>query len=99
VAAPLLQHLLVRVLLALGAQQSVLLIADGARWIQACFSQTLAQIASKTMSLDWYHLDPKWLEASSRICRGKLARAQLLRRLYRRLWCGDDVAAIGLLDA
>jgi hypothetical protein len=42
VGAPFLQHLLVLVLLARGAQQSLLLIADGARWIQAFFTETLA---------------------------------------------------------
>jgi len=99
VGAPFLQYLLVMVLLALGAHQSLLLIADGARWIQAFFTETLAQIPTKTMILDWYHLAQKCLEASSRICRGKGARAQFLRRLYRRLWCGDVVAAIRLLDA
>jgi hypothetical protein len=87
------------VLLALGAHQSLLLIADGARWSQAFFTEKVAQIPTKTMILDWYHLDPKCLEASSRICRLQVARAQFLRRLYRRLWCGDVVAAIRLLDA
>ena len=86
------------VLLALSAQQSLLLIADGARWIRAFFSETLAQIPTRTMILDWYHLAQKCLEASSRICRGKVARAQFLRRLYRRLWCGNVAAALAFLE-
>jgi hypothetical protein len=86
-------------LLALGAHQSLLLIADGARWIRTFFAETLAQIPTKTMILDWYHLAQKCLEASSRICRGKVARAQFLRRLYRRLWCGNVAAAIAFLEA
>ena len=99
VGAPFLQQLLVLVLLALGAQQSLLLIADGARWIQAFFTESLAQIRTKTMILDWYHLAQKCLEASSRICCGKLARAQFLRRLARRLWCGTVAAAMAFLEA
>jgi hypothetical protein len=99
VGAPFLQHLLVMVLLALGAHQSLLLIADGARWIQAFFTEKVAQIPTKTMILDWYHLAQKCLEASSRICRGKVARAQLERRLYRRLWCGNVAAAMAFLEA
>jgi hypothetical protein len=99
VGAPFLQHLLVMVLLALGAQCSLLLIADGARWIRTFFSEKVAQIPDKTMILDWYHLAHKCLEVSSRICRGKVARAQFLRRLYRRLWCGDLAAAIAFLQA
>ena len=87
------------VLLALSARQSLLLIADGARWIRAFFTETLAPIPTRTMILDWYHLAQKCLELSSRLCRGKVARAQFLRRLYRRLWCGDVAAAIAFLQA
>jgi len=87
------------VLLALGAHQSLLLSADGARWIQAFFTEKVAQRPTKTMILDWYHLDPKCLEASSRICRLQVARAQFLRRLYRRLWCGNVAAAMAFLEA
>ncbi len=36
---------------------------------------------------------------SSRISRGKVAKAQLLRRLYRRLWRGDVAGAIAVLEA
>jgi hypothetical protein len=87
------------VLLALGAQRSLLLIADGARWIRAFFTKTLAHIPNKTMILDWYHLQQKCIDLSSRICRGKAARAHLLWRLYRRLWRGDVAGAVALLEA
>src|SRR5262249_39418506 len=60
--ASFLQHLLVMVLLALSTHQSLLLIADGARWIRAFFTETLAQIPTRTMILDWYHLAQKCLE-------------------------------------
>src|SRR5262249_35433170 len=49
--ASFLQHLLVMVLLALSTHQSLLLIADGARWIRAFFTETLAQIPTRTMFL------------------------------------------------
>jgi len=87
------------VLLALGALSSLLLIADGARWIRSFFLETLAALADKTMILDWHHLQQKCLELSSRICRGKLVKAQFLRRLYRRLWGGDVQGAIAVLEA
>ena len=51
------------------------------------------------MLLDWHHLRQRCLELSSRICRSKTAKAQLLRRLYRRLWRGDVPAAIAVLEA
>jgi hypothetical protein len=50
------------------------------------------------MILDWYHLDQKCREQCSRICRGKHAKAQLLLRLYRRLWRADVAAALQVLD-
>ena len=93
------QQLLVLVLLALSTHQSLLLIAEGARSLRAFFTEKVAQIPTRTMILDWYHLDPKCLELSSRICRGKVARAQLGRRLYRRLWCGTVAAAMAFLEA
>src|SRR5262249_6164997 len=36
---------------------------------------------------------------SSRICRGKLAKARFLRRLYRRLWRGDVPGALAVVEA
>ena len=99
VGATFLQQLLVVVLLALGTQRALLLISDGARWIRAFFTDTLVCIANKTMILDWYHLHQKCLELSSRICRGKQAKRWLLLRLERRLWRGDVVAALALLEA
>jgi len=94
VGATFLQRLLVAVLLS-----SLLLIADGARWIRAFFSETLAAVADKTMVLDWHHLKQKCYDLSSRICRGRVAKVQVLRRLYRRLWGGDVQGAIAVLEA
>ncbi len=93
-----LQRLHLAVLLCLGPLSSLLLIADGARWIRSFFLDTLATVADKTMLLDWHHLQQKCLELSSRICRGKLAKGRLLRRLYRRLWRGDVAGAIAVLE-
>ena len=59
----------------------------------------LVDLACKTMILDWHHLKQKCRDLSSRICRSKVAKAQLLRRLYRRLWRGDVPAAIAVLEA
>jgi hypothetical protein len=71
----------------------------GARSLRSFFTDSLAALADKTMILDWHHLTQKCLELGSRICRGKLAKAQLLRRLYRRLWRGDVAGAIAVLEA
>jgi hypothetical protein len=83
--AVFLQRLHLAVLLCLGPLSSLLLIADGARWIRSFFTDTLAGLPDTMMILDWYHLQQKCLELSSRICRSKVAKALLLRRLYRRL--------------
>jgi len=99
VGARFLQRLQVAVFLCLGPLSSLLLIADGARSLRSFFTETLAMIADKTMLLDWHHLQQKCLELSSRICRGKAAKAQFLRRLCRRLWRGDVPSAIAVLEA
>jgi hypothetical protein len=98
-SATFLQQLLVVVLMALGPRRSLLLIADGARSLRSFFTDTLALISDKTMLLDWHHLKQKCLELSSRICRSKVTKAQLLRRLYRRLWRGDVPGALTVLEA
>ena len=79
--AAFLQRLHVAVRLCLGPLSSLLLIADGARSLRSFFTDTLAALAEKTLLVDWHHLQQKCLELSSRICRGKMAKAQLLRRL------------------
>jgi hypothetical protein len=93
------EQLLIMVVLALRGRSSLLLIADGARWIRAFFTDMLTQIPDKTMILDWYHLYQKSADLCSRICKGKQARAKLLLRLYRRLWRGDVTGAIAVLQA
>ncbi len=94
-----LQHLHVAMLLCLGPLSSLLLIADGARWIRNFFTDTLAGLTDKMMILDWQHLKQKCYDLSSRICRGKAAKARFLSRLYRRLWCGDVPGALSVLEA
>ena len=89
VGTAFLQQVRMIVLLAVAAVGRLLLIADGARWIRTFFSAMLSAVPHKAMILDWHHLHQKCLELSSRICRSKAAKAQLLRRLYRRLWRGD----------
>ena len=86
-------------LVCLGPLSSLLLIADGARSLRSFFTGTLAELADKTMLLDWHHLWQKCSDLSSRICRGKTAKARFLRRLYRRLWRGDVLGAIAVLEA
>jgi hypothetical protein len=67
--------------------------------MRSFFSETLAGLPDKMMILDWHHLEQKCQELSSRICRSKLAKTQFLRRLYRRLWRGDVLGAIAVLEA
>lgn len=98
VGAAFLQRLHVAMLLCLGPLTSLLLIADGARWIRSFFTDTLATLGDKTMLLDWQHLKQKCYDLSSRICRGRAAKAHCLRRLYRRLWGGDVAGALAVLE-
>ncbi len=77
----------------------LVLIADGARWIRSFFLESLASIDQKIMLLDWQHLRQKCLEMTSRICRGREVKRQLLQRLECRFWSGKVVAAIDVLHA
>lgn len=79
--ATFLQEMHSAVQLALGVLSFLLLIADGARWMGSFFLESLASIDQKIMLLDWQHLRQKCLEMTSRICRGREAKRQLLRRL------------------
>src|SRR5215210_151909 len=74
IGATFLQQLRIAVLLCLGPLSSLLLIADGARWIRSFFTETLAAVADKTMVLDWHHVKQKCYDLSSRICRGRAAK-------------------------
>lgn len=91
--------LLVMVLLCAGKQRTILLLADGARWIRNWFAALVALRATSTMILDWYHLCKKCTGLGSMICHGRKARMALLRPLLRHLWQGEVSAAIGLLEA
>ncbi len=99
IGAAFLQCLQVAVRLCIGPLSALLLIADGARWIRSFFTDTLAALLDKHTILDWHHLKQKCLELSSRICRGKTAKARFLCRLYRRLWQGDVPGALAVLEA
>jgi len=79
--AMLVQQLLVVVLLALQDWRTLLLIADGARFVRAFFTHRLAHVVDTTMLLDWYHVHQKCADLCSRICHGRQARAKLLLRL------------------
>lgn len=92
------QYLLVLVLLCMGQHRSLLLIADGARWIRNFYTDLLAHIPNKQMILDWYHLRKKCYDLSSMICRGRKAKASLLATLYRHLWRGRVDEAIQVLE-
>jgi hypothetical protein len=91
--------LLVMVLLCAGRQRSVVLVADGARWIRNWFAALVALRASSSMILDWFHLRKKCADLASMICQGRQAKARLLGPLYRHLWHGEVEGAIGVLEA
>jgi hypothetical protein len=72
-------------------------IADCARWIRDFFVTDLATVADKTLLLDWYHLRVRCAEEACRACHGHAAKAWFLRRLRRRLWRGDVPGAVRVI--
>jgi len=93
-----LQTLRVLTLLSVGPGCSLLLLADGARWIRAFFRTLLIPLPTTMMILDWWHLRQKCAELGSRICHGHLAKERFLLQLQRRLWRGDVDAACAYLE-
>ena len=94
-----LQTLRVLALLSVGPGCSLLLLADGARWIRAFFQSLVTPLPTTLMILDWWHLKQKCAELGSRICRGHLAKDRFLRQVQRRLWRGDVDAACAYVEA
>jgi len=94
-----LQTLRVLTLLSVGPGCSLLLLADGARWIRAFFRTLVVPLPTTLMILDWWHLRQKCAELGSRICHGHLAKERFLLQLQRRLWRGDVDGACAYLEA
>jgi hypothetical protein len=78
--------------------QSLLLIADCARWIRLFFTEELISIEKRALLLDWHHLRVRCAEEASRACRGRAASACFLRRLRRHLWRGDVTKALAVIE-
>ncbi len=95
----LLRQLLVLLLICAVQWPAVLILADGARWIRAWFGEVLAVLPRSSLILDWWHLCKRCRELASMTCRGRKAKAALLRPIYRHLWQGDVPAAITMLEA
>lgn len=81
-----------------GLTAKITLLGDGARWIAHFFQQRLAIWPMTVLILDWYHCRKKCYDLTSLICRGRLAKANLLGALLSQLWRGQVSEAITLLD-
>ncbi len=94
-----LQSLRVLTLLSVGPGRSLLLLADGARWIRAFWRTLVTPLPTTLMILDWWHLRQKCAELGSRICHGHRAKERFLLQLQRRLWRGDVEGACAFVEA
>jgi len=94
-----LQTLRVLTLLSVGPGCSLLLLADGARWIRAFVHTLMTPVPTTLMILDWWHLRQKCAELGSRICRGHLVKERFLLQVQRRLWPGDVEGACAFVEA
>jgi hypothetical protein len=82
----------------LGSHRSLLVIADGARWIRAWYHGFALVCRQSRLLLDWYHLGHKCSEMASLICRGRRAKKPLLKVVIRCLWEGQVEEAIAALE-
>lgn len=97
--AALLRHLLVLLLICRVRWPCVLVVADAAGWIRTWFAAARVRLPSSALILDWWHLRKRCAELASMVCRGRKAKARLLRQVYRQLWRGDVSAALDVLEA
>jgi hypothetical protein len=97
--ASFLTVLLVVALLCAGRNCRLLVVADGARWIRSWAEQVSERWPQTRLLLDWFHLRKRCSEWASMCCRGRKAKAALLRPVYRHLWRGEVSAAIACLEA
>lgn len=74
------------------------LLADGQAWISTFYHEMLRSVTSKAYLLDWFHLRKKCRLLTSSICRGRQARAQLLKGLLGTLFRGDVFEAVQMLE-
>ena len=81
------------------AHRSLLLLADGARWIRTFFNTLQQKLPDSRMFLDWFHLKKKCSELCSMICRGRKAKGKLLHHVLGSLWQGQVAGAIEALEA
>ena len=81
-----------------GIQAQATLLGDGARWIIRFFQERLASWPLATLILDWYHCRKKCYDLTSLICRGRKAKAELLRLLLKHLWRGQVQDAMDILE-
>ncbi len=77
--------------------RSLLVVADGARWIRAFFRDHLAAYPQAQMLLDWYHLAHKCHELIAPLWPPGERRVGLRRRLLHALWGGNVSRALRIL--
>jgi hypothetical protein len=82
----------------LGKHRSLLVLADGARWIRNWYHSLASLGLESRLLLDWYHLCHKCRELASMICRGRTAKKPLLKVVLGCLWQGQVAEAITALE-
>jgi hypothetical protein len=79
--------------------RSLLVLADGARWIRTFFERSLAYLPQASLLLDWHHLKEKCRDLIGRLAPTRPAKLRLVQRVLCRLWRGEVPRALRLLEA
>ena len=77
--------------------RSLLVLADGARWIRDWFEDL--ELRGKTMIVCWYHLFKRCYQDLSRACGGRDHRQRVQSAVLGALWHGRVAEALGILRA
>jgi hypothetical protein len=87
------------ILMCVGQNRSLTVVADGARWIRAWFLEISQSVGNCQLFLDWFHLRKRCTELCSMICGGIKARKRFLKPIMAALWRGEVDCALTMAEA
>jgi hypothetical protein len=83
---------------AAGREGKLLLVSDGARWLEPLIARLRERVAELVVVLDWYHLVKKCKDRISRLGLGREAGRALWKRLREALWRGEAAKVHAALE-
>lgn len=81
-----------------GDAGKLVLVSDGARWMEPLIAALRATVACLEVILDWYHVVKKCKDRISRLGLGRKGGRELWKQIRQKLWQGEMPAVIERLE-